>query len=135
MIDSKEHKILLFDGVCNLCNSSINFVIKHDNKDVFRFTALQEGPGKSYLAKYNIDPKNTDSIVLIENGKAYVKSSAALRAVKYLGGAWPLLYVFIIVPAFIRDVVYDYIAINRYKWYGKKDSCMIPTPELKAKFL
>ncbi|GER59443.1 thiol-disulfide oxidoreductase DCC family protein [Patiriisocius marinus] len=135
MIDTKEHKILLFDGVCNLCNSAVNFVIKLDNKDVFRFTALQEEPGKSYLTKYNIDPKNIDSIVLIENGKAYVKSSAALRTAKYLGGAWPLLYVFIIVPAFIRDVVYDYIAKNRYKWYGKKDSCMIPTPELKAKFL
>lgn len=130
-----EYKILLFDGVCNLCNSSINFVIKHDKNDVFRFTALQEEPGKSLLKQYSIDPKDTDSIVLIENGKAYVKSSAALKAAKHLDGGWPLLYGFIIIPAFIRNVVYDFIAKNRYKWYGKKDSCMIPTPELKAKFL
>lgn len=135
MKEIKEHKILLFDGVCNLCNSSVNFVIKHDNNNVFRFAALQEEPGKSLLNKYNINPKDTDSIVLIENGKAYVKSTAALRAARHLSGGWPLLYGFIIIPAFIRNVVYDVIAKNRYKWYGKKDSCMIPTPELKAKFL
>ena len=135
MNKNEEHKILLFDGVCNLCNGSINFVIKHDNKDVFRFTALQEEPGKSLLKQYKIDPKEIDSIVLIENGKAYVKSTAALRAARHLNGGCPLLYGFIIIPAIIRNFVYDFIAKNRYKWYGKKDSCMIPTPTLKSKFL
>jgi len=128
-------KIILFDGVCNLCTGSVNFVIKRDKKDVFRFAALQEGVGKELMTSYNIDSTKTDSIVLIENGKAYVKSTAALRAARYLPGAWPLLYGLMIVPKFIRNWVYDIIARNRYKWYGKKDQCMIPTPELRAKFL
>lgn len=134
MIES-ETKIILFDGVCNLCNSSVNFVIKRDKHDVFKFGTLQEEPGKSILAKHQIDPSETDSIVFIENNKAYTKSSAAIRISKYLGGAYPLFGVFIIVPKFIRNWVYDYVAKNRYKWYGKKDQCMIPTPELKKKFL
>lgn len=130
-----EKKIILFDGVCNLCNGSVLFVIKRDRKDVFRFAALQEGVGKELIASYNIDRVETDSIVLIENGKAYVKSTAALRAARHLEGAWPLLYGFMIVPKFIRNWVYDIIARNRYKWFGQQDQCMIPTPELKAKFL
>ena len=135
MIPSDTHNIILFDGVCNLCNNSINFVIKRDKKDRFRFGALQEEPGKSLLQKYKIDPKDTDSIILIENEKAYVKSTAALRVARHLSGGWPLLYGFMVVPKFLRNWVYDYIAKNRYQWYGKKESCMIPTPELKAKFL
>jgi predicted DCC family thiol-disulfide oxidoreductase YuxK len=131
----KKQSIILFDGVCNLCNSSINFVIKRDKKDEFRFTALQEEPGISLLKRHHINTKDTDSIILIENDTVYVKSSAALRVSRKLSGAWPLMYGFIIVPTFIRNGVYDYIAKNRYKWYGKKDSCMIPTPELKNKFL
>jgi predicted DCC family thiol-disulfide oxidoreductase YuxK len=131
----KKHSIILFDGVCNLCNSSINFVIKRDKSDEFRFTALQEEPGISLLKRHHINTKDTDSIVLIENETVYVKSSAALRVSRKLSGAWPLMYVFVIVPTFIRNGVYDYIAKNRYKWYGKQDSCMIPTPELKKKFL
>ncbi|MAT89559.1 MAG: thiol-disulfide oxidoreductase [Flavobacteriaceae bacterium] len=131
----QEKKIILFDGVCNLCNSSVLFVIKRDPGDRFRFTALQEPVGQQYLKQYTIDPSETDSIILISNGKAYTKSSAALNIARYLTGGWPLLYGFMIVPRFIRNWVYDYIAKNRYKWYGKKESCMIPTPELKAKFL
>lgn len=113
----------------------MNFVIKRDKRDVFRFAALQEDIGKELVAVHNIDPVKTDSIVFIEHGKAYVKSTAALRASKYLPGAWPLLYGFVIVPRFIRNCVYDIIARNRYKWYGKQESCMIPTPELRSKFL
>lgn len=113
----------------------MNFVIKRDKKDIFRFAALQEGIGKELMNEYKIDPKKTDSIVLIENGKAYVKSTAALRAARYLPSGWPLLYCFLIVPKFIRNWVYDIIARNRYKWYGKQESCMIPTPELRSKFL
>lgn len=131
----KKQSIILFDGICNLCNSSINFVIKRDKKDEFRFTALQEEPGISLLKRHHIDTKDTDSIILIENDTVYVKSSAALRVSRKLSGAWPLMYVFMIVPTFIRNGVYDYIAKNRYKWYGKQDSCMIPNPELNDKFL
>lgn len=130
-----DKKIILFDGVCNLCNSSVTFVIKRDKKDAFRFAALQSEVGQQLIAKFNIDTAQTDSIILIDNDKAYVKSSAALRAARSLSSAWPLLYGFMIVPRFLRNWVYDYIAKNRYKWYGQRESCMIPTPELKAKFL
>ena len=133
--EKKVHSIILFDGVCNLCNNSINFVIRHDPKDYFRFCALQTTTGQLLLKKYNIDPKETDSIILIENESAYTKATAALKIAKKLDKAWPLLYGFIITPAFIRNIVYDFIARNRYKWYGKKEHCMVPTPKLKAKFL
>lgn len=130
-----KHKIILFDGVCNLCNSSVTFVIKRDKKDLFRFAALQEDPGKSLLDKHNIDTSQTDSIILVDGDKAYTKSTAALEIARSLGGLYPLLYGFMVIPKFIRNWVYDYIAKNRYKWYGKKESCMIPTPELRSKFL
>lgn len=135
MEEITNHKIILFDGVCNLCNSSINFVIKHDTKNLFKFAALQSEVGQQLISKFNIDTSKTDSIILLDNDKAFVKSTAALRIAKYLNRGYPLLYGFIIVPVFLRNWVYDYIAKNRYKWYGKKDSCMIPTPELKSKFL
>jgi predicted DCC family thiol-disulfide oxidoreductase YuxK len=135
MKNTQEHKIILFDGVCNLCNSSVNFVIKHDPKNRFKFAALQSEIGQELISKHNINTLKTDSIILIDNDRAYIKSTAALRIAKYLNKGYPLLYGFIIIPNFIRNWVYDYIAKNRYKWYGKKDSCMIPTPELKEKFL
>jgi predicted DCC family thiol-disulfide oxidoreductase YuxK len=129
-------KIILFDGVCNLCNSAVQFVIKHDKKDTFRFVALQSELGQVILAYIGIDAKNIDSIVLYEPGVAYYyKSSAAIQIAKNLGGFWHLGTIFRIIPIGIRNVLYDYIAKNRYKWYGKKESCMIPTPELKIKFL
>jgi len=130
-----DKKILLFDGVCNLCNSSVTFVIARDKKDLFRFAAIQEPAGAALIKKHGIDISKTDSIILIDGEKAYVKSTAALKVARHLGGAYPLLYGFMIVPNFIRNWVYDYVAKNRYKWYGKKESCMIPTPELKSKFL
>ena len=132
---TKNHKIILFDGVCNLCNSSVNFVIKKDKNDVFRFAALQSVIGQQYIERFNINPSKTDSIILIDGDKHYIKSTAALTIAQSLKGAYPLLYAFMIVPNFIRNWVYDYIAKNRYQWYGKKESCMIPTPELKSKFL
>ena len=130
-----EHKIILFDGVCNLCNSTVVRVIKKDKSDLFRFTTLQGAVGQMIVTEHGIDTAKTDSIILIDNKKAFTKSTAALRIARDLSGAYPLLYGFIIIPKPIRDWVYDYIAKNRYKWYGKKDSCMIPTPELKKKFL
>lgn len=132
----ENKKIILFDGVCNLCESSVQYVIKHDKKDVFRFAALQSEIGQEILNHIGIDPKHIDSIVLYEPGLAYYyKSSAAIEIAREFGGIFHLGTIFKIIPAALRNVLYDYIARNRYKWYGKKDSCMIPTAELKAKFL
>lgn len=132
----KNKQLILFDGVCNLCNASVQYVIEHDKKDVFRYTALQSEIGQEILEKFEIDTKKTDSILLysLENGISY-KSTAALKIASKLGFPRNLMAVFLIVPAFIRNWVYDYIAKNRYKWYGKKEECMIPTKELKSKFL
>ncbi len=131
----RKQKIILFDGICNLCNNSVTFVIKRDSKNLFKYAALQSEAGKELVKEHGIDTETTDSIILIEANKAYVKSSAALRIAKHLSGGWPLLYGFIIIPTFLRNWVYDWVARNRYKWFGKKESCMIPTPELKEKFL
>ena len=129
-------KIILFDGVCNLCNSAVQFVIKHDNKDVFRFVALQSELGQQILKHIGVNPANIDSIVLYEPGVAYYcKSSAAIEMARSLGGFWHFGTVFRIIPTAIRNLLYDYVAKNRYNWYGKKESCMVPTPELKIKFL
>ena len=129
-------KIIVFDGVCNLCNNAIQFVIKRDKKKQFRYTSLQGNLGKQLLAERNIDPKKIDSIILIEPNIAYYyKSSAALEISKGLKGFYPIMSIFLIVPASIRDWVYDFIAKNRYKWFGKKEACMIPTPDLQSKFL
>lgn len=135
MVDEREHKIVLFDGVCNLCNSSVTFIIKRDKKDRFRFAALQEEIGSNLIAEFDLDRSKVDSILLIDGGNIYIKSSAALRIAKQLSGGWPLLYGFMVLPRFFRNWIYDIIARNRYKWFGKKDSCMIPTPELRSKFL
>lgn len=129
-------KIILFDGVCNLCNSAVQFVIEHDKKDVFRFVALQSELGQEILKHIGIDPKYIDSVILYEPGVAYYyKSAAAIEIAKNLGGFWHLGTLFRIIPTGISNQVYDYIAKNRYKWYGKKDSCMVPNPELESKFL
>jgi predicted DCC family thiol-disulfide oxidoreductase YuxK len=129
-------KIILFDGVCNLCDGLVQFVIKHDKKDSFRFAALQSDLGQRIIKHIGVDPTKTESIILYEPGLAYFyKSSAALEIAKGLGGLWHLGTVFRIIPAGLRNMLYDYIARNRYKWYGKKESCMMPTPELKSKFL
>ena len=131
----ENKKIILFDGVCNLCDSTVTFVIKRDPRDVFRYTPLQSTTGAYLCEKYQIDTSKVDSIILIENNKAYIKSTAVLRVARYLTGIYPVFYVFLILPSFIRNWGYDYIAARRYTWYGKKESCMIPTPDLKAKFL
>ena len=134
MNTKSKHKIILFDGFCNLCNSSVNFIIRNDKKEVFKFAPIQSDFGKIALKKHRINSKDTDSIILIDNDNYYIKSSAALYIAKNLSGAYPLLFCFMLVPKFMRNWVYDFVAKNRYKWYGKKESCMIPTPELKDKF-
>lgn len=134
--DIEDKKIVLFDGVCNLCNGAVQYIIKRDKTDTFRYAALQSEIGEQLVAERAIDTSKVDSIILIEPGVAYfTKSDAALEIGKSFGGAWKLLQLFVWIPKSIRDAVYDIVARNRYKWFGKKDACMIPTPELKAKFL
>ena len=131
----QPHKILLFDGVCNLCNNTVLFVIKRDRKKQIRFGAIQSQEGKKLLQRFGIDQQYLGSLIFIDEGKVYLKSSGALRLSKYLSGLWPLLYALMVIPAFIRNPIYDFVAANRYKWFGKKEVCMIPTPELKSLFL
>lgn len=127
--------IVFFDGVCNLCNSSILFIIKRDRKNRFLFASLQSEYAKEHLpSELSIDSQKP-SIILKDGDSIRIKSSAVLTIAKSLSGLWFLLYAFMIVPRFIRDSVYDFIASNRYRWFGKKDQCMIPTPELKSRFV
>ncbi|WP_406683570.1 DUF393 domain-containing protein [Seonamhaeicola sp. MEBiC1930] len=132
----KDKKLILFDGVCNLCNSSVQYVIKHDKRNLFFFAPLQSETGKEIIKTYNIDTSKIDSILLYtpEKGINY-KSTAAIKIAQKLGFPRNLLTLFFVIPPFMRNWVYDFIAKNRYKWYGKKEACMIPTPELKSKFL
>lgn len=126
--------IVLFDGVCNFCNGTVNFIIARDRGGYFRFAPLQSEIGERMRSQYEID-ESVDSIVLIEDGIAYTYSDAALRIARSIGGAWAILYVFIIVPKPIRDLLYRLFARNRYRLFGKKDVCMVPTPEIRARFL
>lgn len=133
---SEEHNaIILFDGVCNFCNSSVNFIIKHDKKGYYKFAPIQSEIGKVLCEKLAIDLQRVDSIILIENDFYKIKSSAILRIAKKLNGGYPLLFGFIIIPRFFRDAIYDLIARNRYKWFGRKESCMIPTPDVRSRFI
>ncbi|HYD91757.1 MAG TPA: thiol-disulfide oxidoreductase DCC family protein [Flavobacterium sp.] len=132
----KDKKLILFDGVCNLCDATVQFIIKHDKQDVFRFVALQSELGQEIVKYIGVDTSKTDSIILYEPGRAYYyKAEAAIRIAKELGGIYSLVGVFSVLPNWFSNKIYDYVARNRYKWYGKKEECMIPTPEMKAKFL
>lgn len=131
----QENQVILFDGVCNFCNYWVNFTIKKDKKKILRFAPLQGETAKRLIADYKINHTTLSSVIFIDNGKAYTQSSAALRICKHLDNGWKLFYGLIIIPKFIRDPIYNIIARNRYKWFGKKDTCMIPTPELKERFL
>ncbi|MCD5324607.1 MULTISPECIES: thiol-disulfide oxidoreductase DCC family protein [Pontibacillus] len=126
--------IVLFDGECNFCDQSVQFIIKRDPEGYFSFASLQSEIGQELLHKHQI-PTHTDSFILIEDNQAYTKSSAALNVCKHLKGAWKGLRIFTLVPKFVRDRVYDVIAKNRYKWFGKKDSCMLPSKEIRKRFL
>ena len=127
--------IILFDGVCNLCNNSVQFIIRRDPKATFRFAALQSKIGQQLLKSSGLSTESFDSIILIKNGKVLQRSSAALEIAKGLTGLWPCLYGFKIIPSFIRDPLYNLVANNRYRFFGRKDHCMIPTPELKSRFV
>jgi predicted DCC family thiol-disulfide oxidoreductase YuxK len=132
---SDEKKIILFDGVCNLCSKSVQFIIRRDKKELFLFGSLQGKAAQEYGKKFNITFDVINSFILIDQNKIYTRSSAALRVLNYLGNGWQLLYAFIIVPKFLRDGIYNFIANNRYKWFGKKEECWLPTPAWKEKFL
>lgn len=128
------HPVILFDGECNFCDSSVQFIIKNDPKGLFHFASLQSDTGQELLEKHNV-PADIDSMILIEGDKVYYKSAAALRICRHLKGAWKLLYALLIVPRPIRNAAYDFIAKNRYKWFGKKESCMLPSPSVRARFI
>jgi predicted DCC family thiol-disulfide oxidoreductase YuxK len=132
-----NHKkpIILFDGVCNFCNAIVNFIIRQDKENVFLFAALQSESGKRLLELYNINWQRSDSFVVIENDKAYMKSNAALKLYAKLPWYWKWTQVFWIVPKFIRDWVYNVVAKNRYRWFGKKDQCVIPSQNVRERFL
>lgn len=129
------HPVILFDGVCNLCNASVQYVIKHDKKRMFRFASLQSTFGESILKKFSLPADTFNSFILLSDNKIYIRSTAALVVAKKLSASIKLLYGFIIVPKFIRDFIYDVVAKNRYKWFGKKEACWLPTAELKDLFL
>ncbi|MGV3464337.1 MAG: thiol-disulfide oxidoreductase DCC family protein [Heyndrickxia sp.] len=126
--------IILFDGVCNFCSQSVQFIIKRDPSHVFHFASLQSDVGRKLLNEYGLE-ENIQSVVYISDEKAYEKSDAALQICRKLNGLWKVLSIFYFVPRPIRNVIYDYIAKNRYKWFGKMESCMVPSSEIKSRFL
>ena len=127
--------IVLFDGVCNFCNASINFVIERDKAGFFKFAPLQSEVGEELTAKCGIDTSETDSVILVENGKVYTHSDAALGIARRLNGIWSWAYALRVIPRPIRDLAYKLIARNRYRLFGRRDACMMPTPEVRARFL
>ena len=134
-IDTGGKIVILFDGVCNLCNGAVQFIIKRDKTSKFLFASLQSDFGQSQLQKFGLDPSELHSIIALDNGKFFERSDAALTIASGLAQPWPMLGVFRILPRFFRDWIYDLISKNRYKMFGKRESCMIPTPELKERFV
>lgn len=130
-----RYGIILFDGVCNLCNHAVDFVIRRDRRDRFKFASLQEPFLKDFLDKHRLASENPDSVVFIYRDKVYFKSRAALEIAKLMGGYWSLLYIFLIVPPLIRDPIYNWVARNRYSWFGRRSSCRVPDAVELSKFL
>jgi predicted DCC family thiol-disulfide oxidoreductase YuxK len=134
-VEPQHTDIVLFDGVCNLCSGSVLFIIKRDTNRIFKFASLQSDFGQQQLEKFKVDKNLLHSIILIRGNEMFERSDAALEITKQLSGVWPVLYIFKILPRFLRDGIYNLIARNRYSLFGKKDVCWIPTPELKERFL
>ena len=132
---SKYPKIVLFDGICNLCAASVKFIIRYDKQTKFHFAALQSEIGQQLQGYFQLDAKTVSTVILIENQHVYTQSTAALRIAKNLDKVWPLLYVTLVIPRFIRDYLYKWIAQNRYKWFGQQESCMMPTKEIQSRFI
>ena len=127
--------VLLFDGVCNLCEGSVRFILKRDPRGIFRFASLQSQAGQALLKRFQLPTDDFDTMVLIEQDRVFTQSSAALRVAKRLTFPWPFFAIFWVVPRFLRNFFYRIIARNRYRWFGKKEACLIPTPELRSRFL
>lgn len=127
--------VLLFDGVCNLCNASVQWVLLHDRRGQFRFAALQSDTGQRLLQKFGLSPEQFDSVVLVDGDRIFLRSDAALETARRLGLPWSLLNGFRIVPRFVRNAVYDWIARNRYRWFGRQDECLLPRPEWRERFV
>jgi predicted DCC family thiol-disulfide oxidoreductase YuxK len=134
MTDALAPRVVLFDGVCNVCNAAVNFIIDRDPEARFCFASLQSGKGRELCAAHGLS-EDVRTIVLVEDGAAYTESTAVLRIVRRLGAAWPLLYVAILLPRALRDVLYRFFAANRYRWFGKRESCRVPTPDIRRRFL
>ena len=130
-----RHSVILFDGICTLCNTSVDFVVRHDPERRFKLASLQSEVGQALLARYGLLEETPDSIVLVERGRVYLRSTAALRIAAGLDGALPLLQAFLAIPPALRDTVYDYVAQNRYRWFGTRETCRLPTPDERARFL
>ncbi|KIY23394.1 MULTISPECIES: thiol-disulfide oxidoreductase DCC family protein [Mesobacillus] len=126
--------VILFDGVCNFCDASVQFILKRDKKERFFFASLQSDAGQKLLKKYHV-PEDVDSMIVIEDGRVFYKSEAALRISRQLKSPWWLLYGFILIPAPIRNIGYDFIAKNRLKWFGQKERCMLPPENFRRRFL
>jgi predicted DCC family thiol-disulfide oxidoreductase YuxK len=127
--------VVIFDGVCNLCVRSVKFIINHEADQLLRFTPLQSPAGARLLREYGFDPEDAKSFVLVADGKPYVKSDAAIRVARHLRGGWRLIGAIKIIPRPIRNWTYDVIARNRYRWFGRSEGCMVPTPELLSRFV
>lgn len=135
MTDPDHGPIVLFDGACNLCDASVRFVVERDREAVFRFAALESRAARDLLQGAEATEPLPDSVLLVEQGRVFTRSTAALRIARRLGWPWKLAYALVVVPRFVRDRCYDWVAKRRYAWFGKKDACMVPTPELRARFL
>lgn len=131
----EEKAIILFDGICNLCNGAVQFIIKHDPKAYFKFSALQSEFSKDYFQKHRKNEERMGSLILLEHGKVYHQSTAVLKIVRHLSGGWKFFACFLVVPRFIRDWVYEIIAKNRYQWFGRREKCMVPEPGVQDRFL
>ncbi len=129
-----DHPLVLFDGYCNLCNSSVQLIIRNDKKAWFHFASLQSDTGRSIMEKFDMDPDDLKTFILYHRGKLYTRSAAALRVAGSLRFPYNLLSVFIVIPPFLRNIVYNWVARNRYRWFGRRESCMVPTPDIKARF-
>ncbi len=130
-----EGPVVLFDGVCKFCDAGVNFILDHDRRGRVRFAALQSGAGQELLRRFGLRCDQFDTLVLIEGGRHYLRSTAALRVARHLDFPWPLASALLLVPAFLRDAAYDLLAANRFRWFGRLDACRVPTPEVRERFL
>ncbi len=135
MSENFSKNVILFDGICNLCNDVVNLLLDLDKSNILYFSSLQSDFGQFVLQKFNLPTDNFNSFIFLKKGKIYQKSDGALEVCRTLGGFWKILYFFKIIPTFARNAIYEWVAQNRYRWFGKKEYCRVPTPNLQARFL